>query len=174
MDIDQAMKFGHVSEQIKNRRLAYGEMISSCSCLTGIGITRLIFGEAMLHIIGFPAPVSLLLEDIDTDQFDVFAEKLMSDALLPFAKTNFHLMSSRKRRSLYQELHGVTPSSRRIILSSKSETKVVMGQAAYDPIEKHMGELFGRTRILSEDLKLLVMQVCDTTRVPFEGAHLLR
>jgi hypothetical protein len=32
-------------------------------------------------------------------------------------------MSSRKRRSLYQELHGVTPSSRRIILFSKSETR---------------------------------------------------
>jgi hypothetical protein len=34
-----------------------------------------------------------------------------------------------------------------------------------------MGELLGRTRILSEVLKLLVVQGCDATGVPFEGAH---
>jgi hypothetical protein len=163
------MKLVCVQEQIKNRRIAYGETISPCSCLTGIGITPLIFGEAVLHIVGFPAPVSPLLGDID-----IFAEKLVSDALLPFAKTNFHMMSSRKRRSLYQELHGVDPSSRRIILSSKSEMKAVIGHAAHDPIEKHPGELLGRIRIFSENLKLLVLQVCDTTGVPSEGAHPFR
>jgi hypothetical protein len=40
------------------------------------------------------------------DEFHIFAETLMSDALLPFAKTNFNMMSARKRLSLYQELHG--------------------------------------------------------------------
>jgi hypothetical protein len=123
----------------------------------------------VLHIVGCPAPVSPFLGDIDIEQFDVFAEKLMSDALLPFAKTNFHMMRSRRRRSLYQELHAVAPSSRRIILFSKAEMK-----AAHGPIEKHLGELPGRTRILSEDLKLFVAQVCDTTGVPFEGTQLLR
>jgi hypothetical protein len=52
--------------------------------------------------------------------------------------------------------------------------KAVIGHAAHDPIEKHLGELLGRTRILSEDWKLLAVQVCDITGVPFEGAHPLR
>jgi hypothetical protein len=52
--------------------------------------------------------------------------------------------------------------------------KAVLGHAAHDPIEKYLGELLGRTRILSEDLKLLVVQACNTTGVPFEGAHSLR
>jgi hypothetical protein len=74
MDINQTMKLVYVQEQIKNRRLAYGETICSCLCLTGIGITPLIFGKAVLHIVGFPAPVSPLLGDINIDQLDVFAE----------------------------------------------------------------------------------------------------
>jgi hypothetical protein len=128
----------------------------------------------VLRIVGFPPPVSPLLENINIDQFDVFAEKFMSGALLPFAKTNFHMVSSRKRRLLYQGLHAVVPSSRRIILSSKSEMKAVIDHTVHVPVEKHLGELLGRTRIHSEDLKLLVVQVYDTTGVPFEGAHALR
>jgi hypothetical protein len=75
---------------------------------------------------------------------------------------------------LYQEFHGVVSSSRQIILPSKSEMNAAIIHASHDPIEKHMGELLGRTRILSEDLKLLAVQVCDTTGVSFEGAHPLR
>jgi hypothetical protein len=52
--------------------------------------------------------------------------------------------------------------------------KAVIGSAALDPLEKHLGELLGRTRILPEDLKLLVVHVCDTTGAPFEGIHSLR
>jgi hypothetical protein len=52
-----------------------------------------------------------------------YVEELFSDVLLAFAKTNLSAMSNRKRRSLFQELAGVIPSSRQIILSSKSQAK---------------------------------------------------
>jgi hypothetical protein len=160
--------------EIKNRRVSYGETILPCLCLTGIGITPLIFAEAVLVIAEFPAPLSPRLGEVDVDHFHDFAEKLMSDALLPFAKTNFFMMSSRKRRSLSQELHGVTPSSRRVILSSKSELKGVVERKAVDPIEQHLAELLGGSRVLTEDLKLLVPQVCEVSGVAFEGKHTLK
>jgi hypothetical protein len=174
MEVDEAMKVLYAHGEVRNRRLSYGETISPCLCLTGIGITPLIFAEAVLVIAGFPAPLSPRLGDVDVHDFHDFAEKLMSDALLPFAKTNFFMMSSRKRRSLYQELHGVTPSSRRIILSSKSELKGVVGRRAVDPIEQHLAELLGRSRVLTEELKLLVTQVCEVSGVAFEGDRSLK
>jgi hypothetical protein len=121
----------------------------------------------------FPAVISLLLGHLQLDEFHRFAEKLMSDALLPFAKTNFYMMNARTRRSLSQELHGVTPSSRQIILSSKSETRKVVGRTAADPIEQHLAAFLGQPRIVSEDLKLLIQQVCDATNFRDEGMHIL-
>jgi hypothetical protein len=50
--------------------------------------------------------ISPLLSEIATYEFHIFAEKLMSDALFPFAKTNVNMTSARKRGSLSQELHG--------------------------------------------------------------------
>jgi hypothetical protein len=134
-------------------------------------MTPLIYVEAVIHIVEFPATISPLLGETTRDEFHSFIEKLMSDALLPFAKTNFNMISARKRRSPYQEFHGVAPSSRRIILSSKSEIRGVIGRTAVDPIEQHLGALLGQPRVLSEQLKLLVMQVCEVADVPFEGAH---
>jgi hypothetical protein len=93
--------------------------------------------------------ISLLLGETPTDEFHIFAEKLMSDALLPFSKTNFNMMSARKRRLLYQELRVVTPSSRHIILSSKSEMRGVIRRTAGDPIKQHLGALPGQPRVLS-------------------------
>jgi hypothetical protein len=40
-------------------------------------------------------------------------------------------------------------------------------------IEQHLGALLGQPRVLSEELKLLVMQVCEPADVPLEGAHAL-
>jgi hypothetical protein len=97
----------------------------------------------------------------------------MSEALLPFTKTNFNMMSARKRRSLYQELYGVDPSSRRTILSSKSEIRGMIGLRTVDPIARHLGAFLGRPRVLSEELELLVVQVCEAADVPFEGTHAL-
>jgi hypothetical protein len=163
-------KFICVQDQVKNHRLAYGERISPCACLTGVGITPLIDVEAIIHIAKFLTTTSPFLGETTTDEFHIFAEKLMSDVLLPFTKTDINMTSARKRRSLYQELHGVAPSSRRIVVSSKSETKRAIGQTAVDPIEQHLGALLGESRVLSEHWNLLVVQVCEAADVPFEGA----
>jgi hypothetical protein len=56
------------------------------------------------------------------------------------------MMSVRKQRSLNQELHGVAPSSRRVILSSKSEMKAVIGRRGVDPIEQYLGVLLVQPR----------------------------
>jgi hypothetical protein len=40
---DQAMQFTDAQNQVKNRWLAYGETISPCAYLTGIGIIPLIY-----------------------------------------------------------------------------------------------------------------------------------
>jgi hypothetical protein len=121
--------------------LAYGETISPCACLTGIRITPLMHVEAGIHIVKFPATISSLLRETTTDEFHIFAKKLMSDGLPLFAKTNFNMISARKRRSLCQKLHGAAPSSRCIILSSKPEMKGVIGGTAVDPIEQYLGAL---------------------------------
>jgi hypothetical protein len=111
MEDDEAMQFVCVQDQFKNRRLVYGETISPCVCPAGIGITPLIHVKAVIHIVEFPATISRLLGETITDEFHIFDEKLMSDALLPFTKTNFHMMNARKPHSLYQELHSVAHSS---------------------------------------------------------------
>jgi hypothetical protein len=94
----QAMQFTYAQDQVKNWWLAYGETISPCTSLTEIGITPLIDVEAVIHIVEFPATISPLLGETTTDEFHIFAEKLMFNALLPFAKTNFNMMSAQKRR----------------------------------------------------------------------------
>jgi hypothetical protein len=91
----------------------------------------------------------------------------MSDALLPFARTNFDVMSARKRRSPYQELRGVTPSSRGIILSSKIEISSVVGHRAVDMIKG----LLESPRVFGRDVKMLVIQVCESSKIHFEGRH---
>jgi hypothetical protein len=103
------------------------------------------------------------------DQLHIHLEKLMSDLLLPFAKTKLSLVSPRKRRSLYQELQGVSPSSRRKMPSSKSALKSVIIGRAVHPIEEHLAGLLGRKPILAQDFRLLVEQVCDTANFPFDG-----
>jgi hypothetical protein len=135
MEDDEAMQFIYAQDQVKNRRFASGETPSPCIFLTGIGITPRISVETVIHIVQFPATISPLLGETMRGEFHIFAEKLMSDALLPFVNTNFNMMSARKRHSRYQELHGVAPSSRRLILSSKSEVRGVIGRTAVGPIE---------------------------------------
>jgi hypothetical protein len=65
-------------------------------------------------------------------------------------------------------------SSRRITLSSKAEMRGLIGRTSFDPIEQHLWVLLGQPRILSEELKLLVVQLCEVPDVPFEGAHMLK
>jgi hypothetical protein len=124
---DEAMQFICVQDQVKYRQLAYGERISPCTCLTGIEIMPLVDAEAVIHIVEVPATISPLPGEATRDEFHIFAEKLMSEALLPFTKTNSSMMNARKRCSPYQELHGVAPSSHCIIRSSKSKMRGVIG-----------------------------------------------
>jgi hypothetical protein len=145
----------------------------ACACLTGIGITPLIYIEAVIQIVEFPASISPLLGEATTHKSHIFTENLRSDALLPFAKTNLNMINARKRHSLYQELSGVAHSPRCIILSSKSEMRGVIGRTAVDPIEQHFGAFLGQPRVPLEELKLLGMQVCEAADVPFEGVHAL-
>jgi hypothetical protein len=49
----------------------------------------------------------------------------------------------------------------------------VIGRVAVDPIECHLGALLGRPRVLSEELNILIVQACEATDIPFEGAHAL-
>jgi hypothetical protein len=83
---DEAMQFIDVQDQLTNRRLAYGDLIAPCVCLTGIGIMSLMHVEAVIHIVEFPVIISLLLGETTTDEFHISAEKLMSDGLLPLPR----------------------------------------------------------------------------------------
>jgi hypothetical protein len=46
-------------------------------------------------------------------------------------------------------------------------------ETTFDPIEQHLEELLSQPLVLSEELKLPVVQVCKAAEVPFEGAHAL-
>jgi hypothetical protein len=46
----------------------------------------------------------------------------------------------------------------------------VIGPRAVDPIEQHLAAILGRSHVLSEELNLLVTQVCEIRRVTSEGA----
>jgi hypothetical protein len=96
---DEAMTFVFAAGEVKSRQLAYREPVSPCTELMDLGFPPLIFAGALLFIVGFPA-VMLRFGGATPDTVHAIAEKLMSDVFLPFAKTNFHMMSSRKRRSL--------------------------------------------------------------------------
>jgi hypothetical protein len=98
----------------------------------------------------------------------------MSDILLPFTKMNFTMMSPQKRRSLFQEFHGLSPSSRRVIISAKQLMGKAMEYLTINPFEEHLARLLGgRRRVLSEHLRVFIGQVCEQTRQGFDGPRRL-
>jgi hypothetical protein len=173
MEIDQGMKFVYAQREVKNRRFAYGEIVDPCDDKHPFDRDPLLYAEVLLSFIGFPMSVNYPVIMQEAEVIRGYVEELFSDVLLPFAKTNLSAMSNRKRRSLFQELAGVTPSSRRIMLSSKSQTKRVLAGQEIDPVERHIVGLLGRTRVLSEELRLVIEQVCEAATVSFEGPHRL-
>jgi hypothetical protein len=120
-------------------------------------IPLFIFAQAMLCVAGFPAHMTFAVDRLSPppeDQVYYLVEKLMSDKLMPFAKLKISLMSYPKRRSLCQEPNSVTTSSRRMILSSKSDIAgVIGGRRAINPYEKESGAVMDRPRILSTHTK---------------------
>jgi hypothetical protein len=76
----------------------------------------------------------------------IAVERLMSDILLPFAKTNLTMMSPQQRRSLFQELHGVSSLFCRVIISAKQLMKKAMEHPTINPFEEHLAGLLGGPR----------------------------
>jgi hypothetical protein len=155
--------------QVKNRRLAYGVIVQPCGQKHPFKRSPCFFADAFLILVGFPATVDPALRSASADAIHQYVEELMSDTLLPFAKTKLSAKSEKKLRTLYQELQGVAPSSRRIILSAKSQMRKVIGERATDPVEQHIAELLGKKRLLSDELKVLIGQVCAAEHIPFQG-----
>jgi hypothetical protein len=58
--------------------------------------------ESLLCVVGFPMTLSQLILDQGENGIHTAVERLMFDILLPFAKTNFTMMSPQKRRSLFE------------------------------------------------------------------------
>jgi hypothetical protein len=113
---------------------------------------------------------SQLVLDQGENGIHITVERLMSDILLPFARTNFTMMSPQKRRSLFQELHRVSPSSRRVIISTKQLMGKAMEHSTVNLFEEHLaGLLSGCRRVPSEHLRVLIGQMCEQTRQNFDG-----
>jgi hypothetical protein len=88
---------------VKNRRLEYGEIVSSLEYIQGLWFSCLIDAESLLCVVRFPMTLSQLILDQGENGIHIAVERVISDILLPFAKTNFIMMSPQQRRSLFQE-----------------------------------------------------------------------
>jgi hypothetical protein len=152
----------------------YGEIVSPLQYIKGLWFSCLINAKSLLCVVGFPMTFSQLVLDQRENGIHVTVERLMFDILLPFARTNFTLMNPQKRRSLFQELHGVRPSPRRVIISAKQLMGKAMEHPTIHPFEEHLaGLLGGRRRVPSEHLRALIGQGCEQTRQDFDGPHRL-
>jgi hypothetical protein len=143
MEIDEAVKFLYSQRAVKNRGLEYGEIVSPLEYIKGLWFNDLIYAESLLCVVGFPMTLSHLVLDQGENGIHIAVERLMSDILLPFAKTNFTMMSPQKRRSLFQKLHGVSPSSRRVIISASQFMGKAMEHPTINPFEEHLAGLLG-------------------------------
>jgi hypothetical protein len=124
MEVDVAMKCVSAYVHVKSRRLAYGEVVGAWRDLSDMKISPFVFVQAVLCAVGFPVHITFAVDCFGPppeDHVSHLVEKLMSDELMPFTKSKMPLMNCSRRRSPYQELKGVTPSARRVILSSKSD-----------------------------------------------------
>jgi hypothetical protein len=170
MKIDEAVTFLYSQKAVKNRRLEYGKIISPLEYIKGLWFSCVIYAESLLCVVRFPMTLSQLVLDQGENGIHIAVDRLMSDILLPFAKTNFTMMSPQKRGSLFQELHGVSPSSHRVIISEKQLVGKAMEHPTINPFEEHLaGLLGGRRRVPSEYLRVLIRQVYQQTRQDFDG-----
>jgi hypothetical protein len=170
MEIDEAVKFFYSQRAVKNRRLEYGEIVNPPESIDGLWFTCLIYAESLLCIAGAPMTLSRLVLDQGENRIHIAIERLMSDILQPFTMMNFTMMSPQKRRSLFQELHRVSSSSRRVILSAKQLMGKAIEHPTINPFEEHLaGLLGGRRRVPSDYLRVVIGQVCEQTRQDFDG-----
>jgi hypothetical protein len=47
------------------------------------------------------------------------------------------------------------------MLFAKSEIKAVLKRTASDPIERHLAKLLGKKRLLSDELKMIITELCQ-------------
>jgi hypothetical protein len=170
MEIDEAVKFLYSERAGRNRRLEYGEIVSPFEYIKGLWFSCLIDAESLLCVVGFPMTLSQLVLDQGENEIHIAAERLMSDILLPFTKTNFMMMSPQKRRSFPQELHGVSPLFRRVIIYAKQLMGKAMEHSTFNSFAEHLaGLLGGRRMVPSKHMRVLIGQVCQQTRQDFDG-----
>jgi hypothetical protein len=93
MEIDEAVQFLYSQSTAKNQRLGYGEIVSALEYIKGVWFGYLICSESLLCVVGFPVTLSQLVLDQEENGIHIAIEMLMSDILLPFAKTNSLMMS---------------------------------------------------------------------------------
>jgi hypothetical protein len=171
MEVDAVRKFISAYVHLKNQRLAYGEIVDTCYDLPDMEISPLVFAQAVLCVLGFPAHMIFAMDRLGPppeDQVYHLVGKLMSDELMTFTKPRKSLMSWASRRSLYQKLKCSIPSSRRVIRSSKSDMAGVMGgHKAINPHEKELGALIDRPRILLTALKILIEEASTAAHLRF-------
>jgi hypothetical protein len=171
MELDQGMRFVCAHREVNNRRLAYGETVRPCPGRHPFQYEPILLAEALLAVVGFPIEREFALDRSDDSMR--YVESLMSDAIRPFATMNLSAMSMKRRRSLSQELLGVGPSRRRLLLISKADIKQAIARRPSDPTERQLAELFDRKHICSPELKLLVRQVYEETKLEFQSSHSL-
>jgi hypothetical protein len=143
MQTDEALKFASANAHVKHRRPAHGETVDACPYLFDMDCSPFVLAQAVLCVVGFPARMTFAVDCLDPppeDQVYHLVEKLMSDELMPFTKSKMSLMSCLRRRSLYQELNGVAPSGRRVMMSCRSEmASAIDGHKVVNPYEKELG-----------------------------------
>jgi hypothetical protein len=142
-EIGAAMKFVYPYVQVKNRALAYGEIVDASRDLPDMEISPFVLAEAVLCVVDFlahmPCAVDFLSHQAE-DQVYYLLGKLMSDELMPFAESKISLVSCPERQSLCQELKGAASSARRVIVLSKSDIAgAIGGRKAINPPEKELG-----------------------------------
>jgi hypothetical protein len=166
------MKMIYAHRTVRNRRLASGEVVEFSEPPHGFAYEPLPLAEALMAFVGCPSVTKLsLMVEHDVPSL---VEYLISDALLSFAKTKLSTTSEKTRRSLYQELQGVAPSTRRVLVSATSQLKAVLGWWTSNPMERHLAQMRGTHPISAPEPKILTETICSTAGISFDSPRSLR
>jgi hypothetical protein len=64
MEVDADMKFVYPHVHVKNRRLAYGEIIDACHDLPDIEISLFVFAQSVFSVFGFSAHMTFVVDHL--------------------------------------------------------------------------------------------------------------
>jgi len=113
---------------------------------------------------GFPLTSRYLVE-VDAKEAVCY---LMTEYLPRYADAK-ELPSESQRRSLYKELCHVKASRRQLILSAKHDMGKIIAPAAKPPPDQYLAALFGKTKLLKQQLKDIVAAVCRQRKLLFRA-----